>query len=75
MHLEIKWFTLNEKFSRKTRFRSLICWNWYTSVCNQLLNDPVITQVASEYGRSNAQVLLRWSVQQNIGQYSTVVHK
>jgi len=36
-------------------------------VCYQLLHDPVVTEVASECSRSNAQVLLRWSVQQHIG--------
>lgn len=38
-----------------------------SSVDNKLLTDPVVTEVASECGRSNAQVLLRWSVQQHIG--------
>jgi len=41
----------------------------------QLLTEPVVTEVASECGRSNAQVLLRWSVQQHIGQYFSVVYE
>lgn len=34
---------------------------------NQLLSDPVVASIASLTGRSPAQVLLRWSVQQGIG--------
>ena len=40
----------------------------YYCVCYQLLSDTVVTEVANECRRSNAQVLLRWAVQQNIGQ-------
>ena len=42
-------------------------------MCSQLLHDPVVTEVASECSRSYAQVLLRWSVQQRIGQYRILV--
>lgn len=40
----------------------------YTSLGRgELFTDPVVLEVAKNYSRSPAQVLLRWAVQQNIG--------
>jgi len=53
---------------RKGSQNSEVDFNIVGSACGQLLKDPLVMTVASECGRSNAQVLLRWSVQQHFGQ-------
>ena len=32
-----------------------------------LLNDPVITKIATDHGKTSAQILLRWNVQRGVG--------
>lgn len=39
---------------------------WSPLMQGQLLSDPVVTAIAAKHGRSAAQVILRWDVQQNI---------
>lgn len=34
---------------------------------NPLLNDEVIQEIAKSYGKTPAQILLRWAIQQGIG--------
>ncbi|XP_074555390.1 glyoxal reductase-like [Halichoeres trimaculatus] len=44
-----------------------VCFQAYSSLGKgQLIADPVIMEVAKNYGRTTAQVLLRWAVQQEI---------
>ncbi|XP_051993579.1 glyoxal reductase [Xyrauchen texanus] len=44
-----------------------VCFQAYSSLgTGVLLSDPVVQDVARECGRTSAQVLLRWAVQQNI---------
>ena len=33
---------------------------------DEVLNNPVVSEIAKEYGKSNAQILLRWAVQQGV---------
>lgn len=35
-----------------------------------LVQDPVVTSISQRLGKSPAQVLLRWAVQQGVGEYS-----
>ena len=35
--------------------------------CNPLLNDEVVQEIAKNYSKSPAQILLRWATQQEIG--------
>ncbi|MEH7336433.1 aldo/keto reductase [Neobacillus drentensis] len=39
---------------------------WSPLKQGQLLNDPVITEVAAKYGKSAAQVILRWDLQNKV---------
>jgi 2,5-diketo-D-gluconate reductase A len=41
----------------------------------RLLSDPAVTAIAAEAGRTPAQVLLRWSVQQGVPVISKSVHR
>ncbi|XP_076026903.1 glyoxal reductase [Genypterus blacodes] len=52
---------------RKVCVEHGVCFQAYSSLGRgELANDPVVTEVAQRYGRTPAQVLLRWAVQQDV---------
>ncbi|XP_017327170.1 glyoxal reductase [Ictalurus punctatus] len=47
--------------------KSGVCFQAYSSLgTGVLLSDPLVLEIAGRYGKTPAQVLLRWAVQQNI---------
>jgi 2,5-diketo-D-gluconate reductase A len=63
--IELHPYLLNEEVRAYGESQGIATEAWSPIAKGQVLDDPVVTEIASHVGRSPAQVVLRWHIQRN----------